>query len=138
MKRLDHVAVCVRDLDAALGVWREGLGLELISVEEIPERRVRVAMLRLGGVRIELVQPTAEDSEVSGFLARRGEGLHHVALAVDDVEEALSAVARSGAVAAPGAVRAGAGGTRVAFLHPRSMNGALVELVEDVPPKRRT
>jgi methylmalonyl-CoA/ethylmalonyl-CoA epimerase len=133
MKRLDHVAICVRDLEAALRVWRDGLGLELLGIEEIPARQVRVAMLRAGDTRIELVQPTSDTSEVSRFLERRGEGLHHVAFAVDDVGAALETATDAGAIAVPGAGRAGAGGTRVAFLNPRSVNGVLVELVAAGP-----
>ncbi len=130
MKRLDHLAVCIRDLEAALRVWRDGLGLEVVGIEDLPDRQVRVAMLRIGDTRIELVQPLSDASEVSRFLARHGEGLHHVAFAVEDVDGALAAATASGAVALPGAGQAGAGGTRVAFLHPRSANGVLVELVE--------
>ncbi len=130
MKRLDHLAVCIRDLEAALRVWRDGLGLEVVGFEDLPDRQVRVAMLRIGDTRIELVQPLSDASEVSRFLARHGEGLHHVAFAVEDVDGALAAATASGAVALPGAGQAGAGGTRVAFLHPRSANGVLVELVE--------
>ena len=130
MKRLDHLAVCVRDLEAALRVWRDGLGLEVVGFEDLPDRQVRVAMLRIGDTRIELVQPLSDASEVSRFLARHGEGLHHVAFAVEDVDGALAAATASGAVALPGAGQAGAGGSRVAFLHPRSANGVLVELVE--------
>jgi len=135
MKRLDHLAVCVRDLEAALRVWRDGLGLEVVGFEDLPDRQVRVAMLRIGDTRIELVQPLSDASEVSSFLARRGEGLHHVAFAVEDVDGALAAATASGAVALPGAGQAGAGGTRVAFLHPRSVNGVLVELVERGPER---
>ncbi len=136
MSRIDHVALCVRDLDAALPLWRDGLGLRLDGIEEVPERKVRVAFLQAGDLRIELVQPTADDSEVSSFLARRGEGLHHLAFAVDDLASALSRAGDAGAAALPGAGKAGAGGTRVAFLHPRTANGVLVELVEGGP--RRT
>jgi methylmalonyl-CoA/ethylmalonyl-CoA epimerase len=99
-------------------------------VEDLPDRGVRVAMLRVGDTRIELVQPLSETSEVSAFLAKRGEGLHHLALAVGDVAEARSTACRWGAKPIPSAGGAGAGGARVAFLHPRTMNGVLVELVE--------
>jgi methylmalonyl-CoA/ethylmalonyl-CoA epimerase len=131
MNRLHHLAVCVHELEAALPLWRDGLGFVLDSIEDLPERKVRVAMLRLGDTRIELVQPTADDSEVSGFLAKRGEGLHHLALAVDDLDAALSQAVDGGAKAVPAPERVGAGGARVAFLHPRAANGVLVELVED-------
>jgi len=133
VNRLHHLAVCVRELEAALPLWSDGLGFVLDSIEELPERRIRVAMLRLGDTCVELVQPTADDSEVSAFLAKRGEGLHHLALAVDDLDAAFSRALDGGATAVPGAGRAGAGGARVAFLHPRATNGVLVELVEDGP-----
>jgi methylmalonyl-CoA/ethylmalonyl-CoA epimerase len=133
MKALHHIAVCVRDLDSALRVWRDGLGLELVGVEEMPARGIRMAMLHVGDVMIELLQPTSDASEVAGFMARHGEGLHHVALEVDEIDSALRQANVAGMSEVVRVAGAGAGGTRVAFLHPRSANGVLVELVETVP-----
>jgi methylmalonyl-CoA/ethylmalonyl-CoA epimerase len=129
MACLAHVAVVVRDLEAALRVYRDALALPLDRVEELPDRGLRVAFLALGGgAHLELIQPLRDDSEVSAFLAKRGEGLHHIALAVDDLASALDGVSEAGLSPLPGAGRPGAGGHPVAFLHPRSTNGVLVEL----------
>jgi len=126
---LDHVAIVVRDLDRAVALYRDWIGLALERVEDLPERGVRVAFLRAGASRIELVQPIRDDSEVSAFLERRGEGLHHVAFQVPDLARVLSDLGRAGMLVEQEA-RAGADGTRVAFLHPKRTGGVLIELVE--------
>lgn len=128
---LHHVAVVVRDLDQALAIYQNGLGLELDRIEDLPDRGVRVAFLRAGGTKIELVQPVRENSEVSEFLARRGEGLHHVAFRTFALEDAVRACSAAGAKPVGGDARRGAGGTRVAFLHPKTTGGVLIELVEE-------
>lgn len=125
------MAVVVRNLDRAVALYRDGLGLDLERVEDLPERGVRVAFLRAGGTRIELVQPMRDDSEVSEFLARRGEGLHHLAFRPPDLDGALEASRATGATTVGGDAGKGAGGTRVAFLHPKTTGGVLIELVEE-------
>ncbi len=125
------MAVVVRNLDRAVALYRDGLGLDLERVEDLPERGVRVAFLRAGETRIELVQPVRDDAEVSGFLARRGEGLHHLAFRPPDLDGALEASRAAGATPVGNAAGKGAGGTRVAFLHPKTTGGVLIELVEE-------
>lgn len=124
------MAVVVRDLDRAVRLYRDGLGLHLEHIEDLPERGVRVAFFRAGGTRIEVVQPLRDDSEVSAFLARRGEGLHHLAFRPPDVERTVEASREAGATVV-GDGGPGAGGTRVVFLHPKSTAGVLIELVAE-------
>jgi methylmalonyl-CoA/ethylmalonyl-CoA epimerase len=130
MPDIDHIGICVHDLDAALVAWRDGLGFRIDGVHPLPERGLRVAFLDAGASRVELLASTGPDSEIAGFLARRGEGMHHVAFRVADLDAALDAAQAAGMTPLAGAGRPGAHGGRVAFLHPRSANGVLVELVE--------
>lgn len=126
---IDHVGVAVHDIDAASELFSALLGLEVEAVEEVPGEKVRVAMLPVGGSRIELIEPAADDSPVAGFLAKRGEGLHQIAVRVDDIEAAVARAEELG-VRVLGEVREGAAGMRVTFLHPKDCHGVLVELVE--------
>ncbi|MFN8549692.1 MAG: methylmalonyl-CoA epimerase [Candidatus Eisenbacteria bacterium] len=125
------MAIAVRSLDEALALWRDQLGLELAGLEEVPTEKVRVAILKAGAGRIELMEPTAADSPIAAFLDKRGGGLHHVALRVDDVSAASQALAGGGCPLIGAAARPGAHGTLVSFLHPRGTGGVLVELVEE-------
>ena len=127
--RVHHVAVVVRDLEAALGFYRDVLGLELEVVQEIPSDRVRIAFLPLGETKIELVSPTDDTTGVARFLASKGEGFHHVCFEVPDLAEALTRLGIEGIELIDSAPRRGAEGP-VAFLHPRSCHGVLVELIE--------
>lgn len=125
--RLDHVGIAVRDLTAATALFRTLLGREPSGTEDVPGERVRVAFFQVGETRIELLEPTAPDSPVAKFLEKRGEGIHHFALAVADVDGEAARLRASGATLA-GEPRSGAGGARVAFVHPKSAGGVLVEL----------
>jgi methylmalonyl-CoA epimerase len=127
--RVHHVAVVVRDLDAALAFYRDTLGLPLELVLPVPSDRVRIGFLTVGESRIELVEPTDDTTGVARFLASRGEGFHHVCFEVPDVAAALDELAAAGVELIDRAPRAGADGP-VAFIHPRSAHGVLVELVE--------
>jgi methylmalonyl-CoA epimerase len=127
--RVHHVAVVVRDLDAALAFYRDTLGMPLELVLPVPSDQVRIGFLTVGESRVELVQPTSEDTGVARFLASRGEGFHHVCFEVPDVAAALDELAAAGVELIDRAPRAGADGP-VAFIHPRSAHGVLVELVE--------
>ncbi|MCM2270267.1 MAG: methylmalonyl-CoA epimerase [Thermoanaerobaculia bacterium] len=129
MRKLDHLGIAVRSIAEARRFW-EALGLEVESIEEVPHEGVRVAMLPLGGVRLELLEPTRPDSPVAKFLATRGPGIHHVCLASDDLDGDDAALRAAGAQLLRAAPTAGAGGTRVQFVHPRSAGGVLVELAE--------
>ena len=127
--RVHHVAVVVRDLDAALGFYRDTLGMPLELVLPVPSDQVRIGFLTVGESRIELVEPTSDDTGVARFLASRGEGFHHVCFEVPDVAATLAQLADAGVELIDRAPRAGADGP-VAFIHPRSAHGVLVELVE--------
>lgn len=127
--RVHHVAVVVRSIDASLRLWRDLLGLELETVMEIPTDRVRIAFLGVGESKIELVEPTDETTGVARFLASKGEGFHHVCLEVDSLADELTRLGIEGVELIDSAPRRGAEGP-VAFLHPRSCGGVLVELIE--------
>jgi methylmalonyl-CoA/ethylmalonyl-CoA epimerase len=132
---IDHVAVAVHRLDEALPVWRDLLGFELHGIEEVPDQKVRVAVLRKGGDTVELLEPAAPDSPITGFLARRGPGLHHLCLAVSGLEAVLDRLAAAGVPLIDRDPRPGAEGRQVAFVHPRGAGGVLIELSER-PPAR--
>jgi len=121
----------VSSLDDALKSYRSALGLEPTFVKEVKDQKIRVASFRLGESSIELFEPTDPTSTVAAFLAKRGEGMHHVALAVDDIRGALEAAQKAGAVAIDKEPRMGAEGQLIAFLHPKSTRGTLVELCQE-------
>jgi len=127
--KVHHVAIVVRDMDAALGVYRDQLGLPLDVLLPIESDGVRIAFLPVGESNIELVEPTDPGTGVARFLESRGEGFHHVCLEVDDVAAELDRLAANGLELIDRAPRRGAEGP-VAFIHPRSCNGVLVELIE--------
>lgn len=125
---LDHVGIAISDLESSLGFFRDALGLELEPAEEVPSQRVRAHFLRAGDATLELLEATADDSPIARFLAKRGPGLHHVALRVDDIVAALAELKRRGVKLIDQTPRPGAHGSLVAFLHPSSTHGVLVEL----------
>lgn len=127
---LDHLAIACTVLDDVLPLYTEGMGLRLLGIEEVPSEGVRVAMLDGGGVRVELLEPTTETASIMGFLARKGPGLHHIAVRVDDIDAALERARAAGLEVLPPAPRPGAGGSRVAFFHPKTVQGVLLEFVE--------
>lgn len=128
--KIDHIGIATARLDEATAVWRDALGLELESTEEIATQGVRVAMLPLGESRIELLEPLTEDSPVGKFLAKRGPGIHHIAVRVDDIRASLAQLQAKGFRLIDEVPRIGAGGCLVAFVHPASANGVLLELVQ--------
>ena len=127
-KGLDHVAIAVKDLDKSIALYRDALGLTLAEVEEVPEQQVKAAIFGHGMGRVELISPTSEDSGVARFLARRGEGLHHICLEVEDIEAAMAALREKGAPLIDETPKPGAGGAQVAFIHPKGTGGVLIEL----------
>ena len=132
MMKIEHIGIATRALDEALGFWREALGLELEATEEVAEQRVRVAMLPIGESHIELLEPTDADSPVAKFLEKRGPGIHHIAVRVDDIEATLESLKKQGMRLIDETPRTGAGGCLVAFVHPSSAQGVLLELVQHV------
>lgn len=127
--KINHVAIVVQDLDAALSFWQKTFGLKLDHVEEVPSQKSKVAFLPLGESEIELVQPTTTDSGLAGFLEKRGEGMHHVCIEVEDIEAALAELKSKG-VRLINEVPEELPGRKMAFIHPRAANGVLIELYE--------
>ena len=127
--RIHHVAFIVRSIDEAVGLWRDLLGLDLETVTEIAEDRVRIAFLTVGESKVELVEPTDDTTGVARFLASNGEGFHHVCFEVSNLAETLLRLEIDGLELIDSAPRRGAEGP-VAFIHPRSCHGVLVELIE--------
>jgi len=128
--KLDHIGIATNQIAEALAVWRDALGLEIDSTEEVADQGVRVAMLPLGETHVELLEPTSSDSPIGRFLAKRGPGIHHLAIEVADIRAALAGLAEKGARLIDEKPRSGAGGCLVAFIHPSSTNGVLLELVQ--------
>ncbi len=129
--RLDHVGIAVADLAAARALYEGVLGLEVTHEEVIEDQGVHELLLRAGEAYVQLVAPLTPDSPVGRFLAKRGEGMHHVGYAVPDVAAALADLRDQGFEVIEPAPRIGSGGATIAFLHPKSMQGVLVELVEE-------
>jgi LAO/AO transport system kinase len=132
--RLDHLGIAVRSIAAARGFY-ELLGMAVSAEERVEHEQVVTAMLQLGESRIELIEPTAEESVVGRFLAKRGEGLHHLALGVEDVDAMFERLREQRVRLASDAVRVGAGGHRYFFVHPASTGGVLMEIVGDAEDK---
>jgi methylmalonyl-CoA/ethylmalonyl-CoA epimerase len=131
--KIEHIGIATRALDDALGFWRDALGLEVVATEEVAEQGVRVAMLPIGETRVELLEPTSDASPVAKFLEKRGAGVHHIAVRVDDIRATLAHLKEQGLRLIDEVPRTGAGGCLVAFVHPSSAQGVLLELVEHTP-----
>ena len=131
---LAHVGIAVQSLEAALPVWVKALGLTHTDTVEFESMRLRIAFLRAGSSELELLEPTAADSPVGRFLAKRGEGIHHLSFDVPNLEAALADAAAAGLELIDRTPRDGSHDTRIAFLSPRTLNGVLVELCERRKP----
>jgi methylmalonyl-CoA/ethylmalonyl-CoA epimerase len=129
IKRVDHIAIVVEDLDAALATYRDALGIALDHVAEMPDQGVKAAFLPVGDGEIELLEPLSPDSGIGKYLAKRGEGLHHICLEVDDIDAALAELKDRGAALIDETPKRGAHGL-VAFIHPKGAHGVLIELVQ--------
>ncbi|MEW9031951.1 MAG: methylmalonyl-CoA epimerase [Planifilum fimeticola] len=129
-KKISHIGVAVRDLEAALPLYTEVLGLSLEGVETVPSEGVKVAFLRIGETRIELLEPLGPDSPIASFLEKRGEGIHHIALEVAGIEQRLKLLSEKGVRLIHERPKRGAHGNRIAFLHPKATGGVLYELCE--------
>lgn len=130
INKINHVAVVVPDIDEALVFWRDALGLELSHVEEVGGQEARVAFLPSGESEVELVEPTTDTSSVAKHLAKYGPGLHHICFEVDDIEATLARLKEKGVRLINKQPTIGAGGRKIAFVHPKSTGGVLVELYE--------
>lgn len=131
MSKIDHLGIAVRSISEALKFFQDTLGLSMKGEEIVPDQRVRVAMLPIGDSRIELLEATDEHSPIARFIAKRGEGLHHVCIAVEDIRATLDRLQAAGVRLVDEVPRCGAGGHKIAFLHPSSTHGVLIELVEE-------
>jgi methylmalonyl-CoA epimerase len=130
LKNIDHIGIAVTNLQESLSFWEISLGIELHGIEEVAEQRLRTAFLPVGGTEIELLEPTSADSSVARFIEKHGEGLHHIAIRVDDIEATLAELKAKGIQLIDETPRNGAGGARIAFVHPKATHGVLLELCE--------
>jgi len=130
IKHISHIGIAVSDLEAGIAFY-EKLGLKLESIEEVPSQKVKVAFFPCGDTRIELLEPTAEDSPVAKYIEKKGEGVQHIAFAVDDLPAELAAKETDGILLIDKEPRPGAHGADIAFLHPKSTMGVLIELCKE-------
>lgn len=130
MRKIDHIGIAVSNLENALKFYRDILGLEVKDIEEVPEQKIKAAIIPVGESKIELLEATSPDSPVAKYIDSRGEGIHHIALQVSGLEDILKGLAASGVRLIDKEPRIGAGGNKIAFLHPKSTNGVLLELCE--------
>ncbi len=128
--KIQHLGVAVSSIDDALDFWRDGLGLELGEVEIVEDQGVRVAMLAIGESRIELLEATGAETPVGKFIAKRGPGIHHICIEVDDIKSKIAELKSRGARLIDEEPRVGSGGALVAFVHPASTGGVLIELTQ--------
>lgn len=133
--RVDHVAIAVNSISEALKNYEKILKIDKINIEEVPTERVKVAILKLEDTRIELMEPTADDSPIKKFLTDRGEGIHHVAITADDIDNDVERAIANG-TRMIGNIRTGSYGRKITFIHPKSMNGVLTEFCQ-APPENK-
>jgi len=130
LKKINHIAIAVNNIEEAAKFYQEVMGLTLIGVEVVTAQKTRVGFFKIGESNIELVQPAEPDSPLTKFLETKGQGIHHLCFEVDDVEAEVKAFLEKGATMIDQKPRPGAHGTKVAFVHPKSSNGVLIELCE--------
>jgi len=128
--KVDHIGIATKSIEEGLAVWRDALGLKVDSTEEVTEQGVKVCMLAVGDTHVELLEPLSAESAVGRFLAKRGPGIHHIAIEVRDIKASLAELKKKGARLIDETPRVGARGCLVAFIHPSSTNGVLLELVQ--------
>jgi len=129
-KRIDHIGVAVKQLESSLPIFQELLGMECSGVEEVKEQNVKVAILPVGESKIELLESTSPEGNIAKYIEKKGEGIHHIAFEVDNLEDILEDLKWKGVQLIDQKPRSGAGGAIIAFLHPKSTNGVLIELCE--------
>ena len=130
--RIDHVAIAVNSINEAVKNYEKILKIDKIDIEEVPTERVKVAILKLEDTRIELMEPTADDSPIKKFLTERGEGIHHIAITADDIDNDVDRAIANG-TRMIGNIRTGSYGRKMTFIHPKSMNGVLTEFCQAPP-----
>lgn len=130
LTKINHIGIAVKSLEESLPFYRDNLGMSFAGIETVAEQKVRVAMLQVGESKIELLEPTAEDSPVARFIEKNGAGIHHIAYEVEDIEVAIAKLVAEGARMIDEQPRCGAHDTRIAFLHPKSSGGVLTELCQ--------
>ncbi len=133
VKRINHIAIVVDEIEDALHFWRDALGLKVTRVEEVPDQDTVVAFLPVGNSEIELVKPTSDESGVARYLKKRGPGIHHICFEVDDIETSLESLKASGVRLINSEPIIGTNGKKMAFVHPESTHGVLLELYELSP-----
>jgi methylmalonyl-CoA/ethylmalonyl-CoA epimerase len=134
--RVDHVAIAVNNVSEALKNYEKILKIDKIDIEEVPTERVKVAILRLEDTRIELMEPTADDSPIKKFLIDRGEGIHHIAITADNIDNDVERAIANG-TRMIGNIRTGSYGRKITFIHPKSMNGVLTEFCQASPDDKQ-
>jgi methylmalonyl-CoA/ethylmalonyl-CoA epimerase len=130
INKVDHIGIAVRSLENTLPFYTDVLNLPLLGIEEVDTQMVRVAFLQAGGTKLELLEPTSEESPIAKFIEKRGEGIHHVALGVDSIEDRIIEMKEKEIRMIDDQPRLGAGGASIAFMHPKSASGVLFELCE--------
>ncbi|MFW9797900.1 MAG: methylmalonyl-CoA epimerase [Candidatus Thorarchaeota archaeon] len=133
VEKISHIGIAVESIEKWLGFYKDVLGLEFGGSEKVKEQKVRVAFLKIGESQIELLEPTSDDSPIAKFLKKRGGGIHHIAVEVDDIEVALARHRKAGAQLIDNEPRIGAHNMRMAFVHPKASGGVLLELCESHP-----
>lgn len=131
LSHIEHIGIAVKDLEASIKYYEEVLGLKCYAVEEVKDQKVKTAFFMVGQTKIELLQSTQEDGPIGKFIEKKGEGVHHLAFAVDGIEQALEEMEQKGVALIDKQPRKGAEGLDIAFLHPKSTHGVLMELCEN-------
>jgi methylmalonyl-CoA/ethylmalonyl-CoA epimerase len=131
---VDHIGIAVKSIEESLKFWEQTMGIKCEGVEEVAEQNVKTAFLPIKDTEIELLEGTGEDSPVSKFIEKKGQGIHHLALRVDNLEEALEELKKKGVRLIDEKPRKGAGGCKIAFVHPKTTGGILLELSERTTP----
>jgi len=131
VEKIDHIGIAVDSIEKWIGYYKDVLGLEHTRSEEVTEQKVRVAFFKIGESQIELLEPTSADSPIAKFLEKRGSGIHHIAVLVDDIDAALARHRESGARLIDNEPRKGAHNMRIAFIHPKASGGVLMELCQE-------
>lgn len=131
---IEHLGIAVKNLETAIPYYEKVLGLKCYNIETVEDQKVKTAFFKVGQTKIELLEPTSEESTIAKFIEKKGEGVHHIAFAVDNVANALAEVEAAGVQLIDKAPRGGAEGLNIAFLHPKSTGGVLTELCQD--PKK--